>query len=351
MTDISPIQIAAPKVAKPSAAPASAKGSDAPAAFGALFDDASQAPATGANGLPEDRQGEADDGKTLPDKDEAADPNAPDPRLMWLPFALPPVPVATPVEAAAALPQIAATTAQATDVTAQPDAPDQIAGDTAASDRLVAMFNAAQADKAAKLAPPAPVVAEAAAATTPTLGAAIDSFLQPLREDRKKPVFEPLAASTSLTTESVLRHAVQATGDAKNVPLDLRNDQGLQHMIDRIETLRDDANANDTRIRLVPDALGGVDVAVKRAGDALHVSFTTDTEHARALIAEAQPRLVELAEARGVRIADASVQTGTGNDRSAQQPFQQQPRQASRPASATGLSTPIETTGDDARLA
>jgi flagellar hook-length control protein FliK len=163
-------------------------------------------------------------------------------------------------------------------------------------------------------------------------------------------VFEPLAATTSLTTESVLRHAVQATGDAKNVPLDLRNDQGLQHMIDRIESLRDDANANDTHIRLIPDALGGVDVAVKRAGDALHVHFTTDTEHARALIAEAQPRLVELADARGVRIADSSVQTGTGNDQSARQQFQQQPQQALRPASAS-LSIPTETTGDDARLA
>lgn len=114
---------------------------------------------------------------------------------------------------------------------------------------------------------------------------------------------------------------VQATGAAGQSALDLTHDTGLQRMIDHIETLRDGADARDTRIRLVPDALGGVDVAVRQQGDRIHVHFTADHEATRALLAEAQPRLSELAAARGVRIGDTSVSVdpGSGNDAAPQQ--------------------------------
>lgn len=117
--------------------------------------------------------------------------------------------------------------------------------------------------------------------------------------------------------------AVQATGKANGAPLDLGQDQGLQRVIDHIETLRDNADAHDTRIKLTPDALGSVDVAVRQEGDRVHVRFTTEHEATRALIAEAQPRLTELAAARGVRIGDTSVTadpSGGGNASTRQPP-------------------------------
>jgi flagellar hook-length control protein FliK len=103
--------------------------------------------------------------------------------------------------------------------------------------------------------------------------------------------------------------------------MDLARDTGLHRMIDRIEMLRDDADARDTRIRLVPDALGPVEVSVRRDGDAVRIHFTAEQAATRALIADAQPRLGELAEARGVKISQASVDTGTAGDgRARQQP-------------------------------
>jgi flagellar hook-length control protein FliK len=76
--------------------------------------------------------------------------------------------------------------------------------------------------------------------------------------------------------------------------------------------LRDEANARDTRIRLVPDALGGVDVSLRKDGDTLHVHFTADTQATRTLLTDAQPRLAELADARGVKLGQTSVDAGTG---------------------------------------
>ena len=57
---------------------------------------------------------------------------------------------------------------------------------------------------------------------------------------------------------------VQAASGTAQTALDLTADTGLQHMIDRIETLRDAADATDTRVRLIPDALGSIDVAVRQ---------------------------------------------------------------------------------------
>lgn len=115
------------------------------------------------------------------------------------------------------------------------------------------------------------------------------------------------------------RPIVQAAGDARGSALDLTRDPGLQRMIDRIETrieaVRDDADARDTHIRLVPDALGGVDVAVRQEGERVHVRFTVENDATRLLLVEAQPRLAELAADRGVRIGTATVALDTASDK------------------------------------
>lgn len=139
--------------------------------------------------------------------------------------------------------------------------------------------------------------------------------------------------------------SVSATGKTDATPLDLRQDQGLQHMIDRIETLRDDANAHDTRIKLTPDALGSVDVAVRQDGDRVHVRFTAQHEATRALIAEAQPRLTELASARGVRIGDTSVTTdsaGGGNGAAPQPRPTPQPSRTPPRARSEATDDPVD---------
>ena len=110
------------------------------------------------------------------------------------------------------------------------------------------------------------------------------------------------------------RAVVHAAADTAGTALDLTRDSGLKGIIDRIETLRDTADAGDTRVRLIPDALGSIDVAVRQDGDRVHVRFTAEHDATRALIAEAQPRLTELAAARGVRIGETSVSSGTGRE-------------------------------------
>ncbi|WP_034157880.1 flagellar hook-length control protein FliK [Sphingomonas sp. ERG5] len=145
-----------------------------------------------------------------------------------------------------------------------------------------------------------------------------------------RPMTATALASTLTAIAEAHRPIVQATADAQRAPLDLRQDTGLQAMIDRIEILRDDADSRDTRIRLVPDALGAVDVAVRKHGDTLHVHFAAENAATRTLLNDAQPRLAELAEARGVRIAQSSVDSG-GNG-TGRQPHQPAPVLAAAPA-------------------
>lgn len=158
---------------------------------------------------------------------------------------------------------------------------------------------------------------------------------------------ETIALGGATPIQASERTIVSAAGDASQSGLDLTQDSGLQRMIAHIETLRDDADSRDTRIRLVPDALGGVDVAVRQVGDRVHVHFTAEQEATRALLADAQPRLTELATARGLRIGDTSVSADAGRgDGAAPQP-RPTPFTAQPPRAATA-ETEIPT---DARVA
>lgn len=90
-------------------------------------------------------------------------------------------------------------------------------------------------------------------------------------------------------------------------------------MIERIEMIRDAADAADTSIRLVPDKLGAIDVSLRREGDGVAVQFSAQQAETRQLLADAQPRLAELAEAKGLKLS-----TGAGLDPGQQQQSQQQ---------------------------
>jgi flagellar hook-length control protein FliK len=109
--------------------------------------------------------------------------------------------------------------------------------------------------------------------------------------------------------------AVAAPTAGEGATLDLADRHWPAAMVAHIERLRDAADqwadAGSTRIRVVPDALGGIDVSLSRHGDgAVQVTLSADQPATRALLADAQPELNRLAEARGVRLTDSGIGGG-----------------------------------------
>lgn len=175
-----------------------------------------------------------------------------------------------------------------------------------------------------------------------------------LREDRGGPVEAPLAPGLVAPVATV-----PATAAAQDAPLDMRQDQWPQGMIDRIEALRDQADANDTRIRLVPDALGTIDIAISRRDDQVHVRFEAEQAQTRAMLAQAQPELTALASARGLKLGeatpDARQMTGGGQDMG-QNPgqdraFTQQQHQPRTLRNRTLAGSPADSLPDDSAAA
>lgn len=81
-----------------------------------------------------------------------------------------------------------------------------------------------------------------------------------------------------------------------------------------LDTLAKDIarSAGDTplRFRLNPENLGSLRVEIANDRGGASVRLTADTEAARAIIADAQPRLIAEARAQGVRISEAHVDLG-----------------------------------------
>lgn len=144
------------------------------------------------------------------------------------------------------------------------------------------------------------------------IAAAAQQPLRDDRDDRTTSSASPIAAAA--TSQPHLDPVRSAANDA---PVDTRHHDWANALIDRIDAIQDVANARDTRIRLIPDALGKIDVTLHRQGDTLNVQFTAEVAATRTLLADAQPRLAELAEARGLRLGQAQV--GDGNPNSGQE--------------------------------
>jgi hypothetical protein len=162
---------------------------------------------------------------------------------------------------------------------------------------------------------PAPFRAEQPVATAPAAAPAGRVFAEAIhralgdRDPQQSADAVPLAAPAPVS----LAGGVVATGAAQQGALDMRHEHWPQAMIERIATLRDMAAENDTRLRLSPDMLGAIDVSLKRDGDAVQVQITAEHAQTRQLLADAQPRLTELAEARGVKLQLAGGQGGAGS--------------------------------------
>lgn len=184
--------------------------------------------------------------------------------------------------------------------------------------------------RTAPLPAPAPTpatTAQPAAAAMPALFALAPQALD--RRDDKDVGVTGLSTTAALVQTTGATAPITAPGGAQHQTLDMNGGDWPQRMIDRIETLRDAANANDTSIRLKPDALGRIDVAIRHQGDgAISVHFTAETTTARTLIADAAPQLSTAAEARGIRLSGTSVDLagsglGQGQGGSGQQARQQ----------------------------
>jgi flagellar hook-length control protein FliK len=105
---------------------------------------------------------------------------------------------------------------------------------------------------------------------------------------------------------------IAATTDSQAPMLDLHRQDWMGSMIDHIETLRDAMGGpRETRIRLSPDALGSVDVSIRQDGDRVHVHFAAESQAARQHLQDAAPRLAEIAEGRGLKMAQATVDGGS----------------------------------------
>lgn len=195
-------------------------------------------------------------------------------------------------------------------------------------------------------------------AAVPVFAAAVTAATQPAGKDRDPAApTDPLAAiAPAAATPSVA--AVAPTSGGERLMLDLTQERWPQAMVAHIERLRDAADAADTRIRLVPDALGAIDIGVRQEGETLHVHFTAAEAQTRSLLQEAQPRLVEAAEQRGLKLGQTSVgqnqaEAGSGQRQPQSQPQSQSQHQAApspRPASPHRTASARDG-DDDARLA
>lgn len=107
---------------------------------------------------------------------------------------------------------------------------------------------------------------------------------------------------------------VQAVADVQQAAIDTRRADWMTSTIERIEALRDSPNSRETSLKLSPDALGKVDVSIRQEGDRIHVRFSAETAAARTLLTEAQSRLNDIAEARGLKLGGTSVDAGNAGD-------------------------------------
>jgi hypothetical protein len=129
-----------------------------------------------------------------------------------------------------------------------------------------------------------------------------------------------VSTAATLLTPTDAAALIAKPGGAERQALDMGRQDWPQKMIDRIEALRDDANANDTSIRLKPEALGRIDVSLRTHADgAVSVRFAAEQPTTRTLLADAAPQLNAAAEARGIRLTGTSVDLAgsgmTGGDR------------------------------------
>ena len=184
--------------------------------------------------------------------------------------------------------------------------------------------------------------------------AALTAAIPPAGSDRDPAdPADPLAAIAPAAAAQPVAGIAPANGGERSM-LDLTQERWPQAMVAHIERLRDAADAADTRIRLVPDALGAIDIGVRQEGETLHVHFTAAEAQTRTLLQEAQPRLAEAAEHRGLKLGQTSVGQNQADASAGQRQPHSQPQHQAVPSPRPAPQTRTASTrdgDDDARLA
>jgi hypothetical protein len=178
------------------------------------------------------------------------------------------------------------------------------------------------------------------ASAAQVFGAAIQAATK-TRDAKKTGALDTAALSAAVAPAPSI-----AIATTQQAPLDMRQERWPHAMIERIEMIRDAADAGDTRIRLIPDALGAIDVSVKSVGDTVHVHFNAEQAATRTLLADAQPRLAELAEARGLKLGQGAP--GDANAGGGQHRAPTSPQTSNRMATTSAL---IADAAEDTRIA
>ena len=151
----------------------------------------------------------------------------------------------------------------------------------------------------------------------------------PLPERVDTPGAPPLAAPVpDRAAVDDAAPAAQPAGPAIGHRLDLAHDSQWLDQLAREITLSA-AQDGELRFRLNPERLGSLAVEVRQTAEGASIRMTADTESARQIIAEAQPRLVAEARAQGLKISEAQVHLG--QDAQQQQQARDQQAGAARP--------------------
>jgi Meckel syndrome type 1 protein len=183
---------------------------------------------------------------------------------------------------------------------------------------------APRVEREAVAASPVPALPVADRAVMPAFRAFATAMFEAAGRDAR-PAIDPAVSPAAPLAGVAAPLTAPATADVA-APMDLLQPRWPAAMAERIEILRDRADAGDTRIRLIPDALGSIDIAVRQVGDTIHVHFTAAEAQTRAMLIEAQPQLARAAADRGMSLGEASVGGGQGDT-----PGQRAPQSAPTP--------------------
>jgi flagellar hook-length control protein FliK len=130
---------------------------------------------------------------------------------------------------------------------------------------------------------------------------------------------EALPAFAAPQAAPVEAASVSASAPATLSPADRVIEQQLDlaqesEWLDRLakDIARTAGSEGSLRFKLNPENLGSLHIEMTQGAAGASVRMTADTEAARAIIADAQPRLIAEARAQGVRISEAHVDLGGG---------------------------------------
>lgn len=121
--------------------------------------------------------------------------------------------------------------------------------------------------------------------------------------------FEPVSAAASVEAPAPAEPVIEQQ-------LDLAREG---EWLDRLakDIARTAAGEGHLRFRLNPEHLGSLHVELTQGSSGASVRLTADTEAARTILVDAQPRLVAEARAQGVKIAETHVDLGSQSQSSA----------------------------------